>query len=58
MLKYAKKWFDLNGFQTEIIKDSLFLDLDGFQIEMSTDEIKYRAELYLDSEIQRLTDEL
>ena len=58
MNKYAKKWFELNNIQIEEIDDSLYINLDGLQLELSKDEISYRAELYLDSEKQRLTDEL
>lgn len=53
-LEYAKKWFDLNNVQTFIDDSSLYITIDTFDIQLSTAEVNYRAELFLESELQGL----
>jgi hypothetical protein len=51
-LEYAKKWFELNNVKTFIDDSSLYITIDAFDIQLSTAEVNYRAELFLESELQ------
>ena len=48
-LEYADKWFQLHDITSFIHpkKDTIYVDFGNFEFELSKDEIKYRAELYL-----------
>jgi hypothetical protein len=51
-LKYAENWFRLNDIPTTISEGKIFVSPDGhFELELSKDEIIYRAELYIESEL-------
>ena len=54
LLKLAEKWFQLNDMQTTIDKEGNFYVIvnKGVVLEISTSEIEYRAELYLESELE------
>lgn len=53
-IQQASKWFELNNIPVISIDGvSLYLRTpEGFEIEISSEEISYRAELYLESEAQ------
>jgi hypothetical protein len=51
-LEYAKKWLELNNVPTFIDDGSLYITIDAFDIQLSTAEVNYRAELFLESELQ------
>ena len=54
LLKLAEKWFQLHDIQTTIDKEGNFYVIvnKGVVLEISTTEIQYRAELYLESELE------
>ena len=54
LITYAEKWFQLNDMQTTIDKEGNFYVIvnKGVVLEISTTEIQYRAELYLESELE------
>ena len=54
LITYAEKWFQLNDMQTTIDKEGNFYVIvnKGVVLEISTSEIQYRAELYLESELE------
>jgi len=54
LITYAEKWFQLNDMQTTIDKEGNFYVIvnKGVVFEISTSEIEYRAELYLESELE------
>lgn len=51
---YAKKWFELNNYTIHEDGESFCLAIDGHLFELSDEDIDYRAELYLESEIEGL----
>jgi hypothetical protein len=64
-IKYAEEWFKLqdiptiynDGIMNNQIKhkETLYVIVGGhFELELSSEEINYRAELYLDSETEGL----
>ena len=53
-LDYAQKWFQLHNVPTFIHDNSIYLSDGHFEFELSEEEINYRAECYLNSEIQSL----
>ena len=60
-IEYAKKWFELNGYTlcdmnkyTNGDRESLCLLIDSHYFELSDEDIYYRAELYLESEMEGL----
>ena len=54
-IQYAEKWFQLQDIPTIVIDESIHIVVDhGFELELSTAEVVYRAELYLQSEISKL----
>jgi len=51
-IEYAEKWFQLHDIPTTIDDGSIYVMADGhFELQLSTAEIEYRAELYLQSEL-------
>ena len=54
LITLAEKWFQLNDMQTSIDKEGNFYVIvnKGVVLEISTTEIQYRAELYLESELE------
>ena len=54
LITLAEKWFQLNDMQTSIDKEGNFYVIvnKGVVLEISTSEIEYRAELYLESELE------
>ena len=56
LITYAEKWFQLNDMQTTIDKEGNFYVIvnKGVVLEISTTEIQYRAELYLESELEHI----
>jgi hypothetical protein len=53
ILEYANQWYILNGIPTLIDNGSIYLQVsDGFELQLSTSEVSYRAELFLESEKQ------
>jgi hypothetical protein len=53
ILEYANKWFKLHGIPTFIDDGSMYVQVsDGFELQLSTSEVSYRAELFLESEKQ------
>jgi hypothetical protein len=54
LLKLAEKWFQLHDIQTTIDKEGNFYVIVNrdVELELSTSEIEYRAELYLESELE------
>ena len=52
LLNYAAKWFKMYDIKTTLKKGSLFISLHN--IEISKEEIKTRANLYLQEEIYKL----
>ena len=53
-IEYAKKWFELNDYTIHEDGDSFCLAIDGYLFELSEADISYRAELYLESEMEGL----
>ena len=54
-IEYAEKWFKLHDIPTTIDDGSIYVITDGhFEFQLSTAEVEYRAELYLESELQKL----
>lgn len=54
-IEYAEKWFKLQDIPTIIDDGSIYVITDGhFELQLSMAEVKYRAELYLESELQKL----
>ena len=51
---YATKWFELNGYTLHKDGESYSLAIDGYLFELSEEDIYYRAELYLESEMEGL----
>lgn len=54
IIKYADNWFRLQNIPTIIKGDKMYISNGHFEFELSVEEIKYRAECYLDSEIQKV----
>jgi hypothetical protein len=54
LITYAEKWFQLHKTETSIDKEGNFYVIvnKGVVLEISTSEIEYRAELYLESELE------
>ena len=54
LITLAEKWFQLNDMQTSIDKEGNFYVIvyGDVELELSTSEIEYRAELYLESELE------
>jgi len=52
--EYAKKWFELNNIKSFVDDGSLYITIDSFDIQVSTAEMNYRAELFLESELQKV----
>jgi len=51
---YAKQWFKLNEIPTLHTEKTIYLIINNhFEIEITEKEINYRAELFLESEIQK-----
>lgn len=51
---YAEQWFKLNEIPTLQTEKKIYLIVNNhFEIEITEEEIKYRAELYLNSEIEK-----
>lgn len=55
-LEYAEKWFQLHDIPTTIDDGSIYVIPEGghFEFQLSTAEVEYRAELYLESELHRV----
>ena len=53
-IKYAENWFKLQNISTIIQDDKMYISDGHFEFELSTEEINYRAECYLDSEKQKV----
>ena len=54
-LEYAEKWFQLHDIPTIVEATSIYVQVqDGFELQLSTAEVEYRAELYLESELHRV----
>jgi len=53
-IKYAESWFRLQNIPTIIQGDKMYISNGHFEFELSVEEIKYRAECYLDSEKQKV----
>lgn len=57
-IEYAKKWFELNDYTIhedgDYLGKSFCLAIDGHLFELSEEDIYYRAELYLESEMEGL----
>ena len=51
---FAKKWFELNNYTIHRDGESFCLAIDGHLFELSEADISYRAELYLESEMEGL----
>ena len=52
---YAEKWFKLQDIPTIHKENKIFVIVGShFEIEISEEEIEYRSELYLESELERL----
>jgi hypothetical protein len=58
-MSYAKKWFELNSipirtYRLDPLKSGVVMcvEIGGFELELSSDEINYRAQLFLESELQ------
>lgn len=51
---FAKKWFELNNYTIHRDGESFCLAIDGHLFELSEEDIYYRAELYLESEMEGL----
>lgn len=56
ILDYAEKWLNLNQIETILDRDreKLSVIVNDMQLDLSDDEVEYRAELYLESELQEL----
>ncbi len=54
LITLAEKWFQLHNIQTTIDKGgNFYVIVNGdVELELSTSEIEYRAELYLESELE------
>tara|TARA_R110002020_G_scaffold54058_2_gene151012 strand:+ start:649 stop:840 length:192 start_codon:yes stop_codon:yes gene_type:complete len=53
-LYYAEQWFKLQDIPTLHTEKNIYLIINNhFEIEITEEEIKYRAELFLQSEIQK-----
>lgn len=51
-LEYAEKWFKLHDIPTIVDDGSIYVKVDHeFELQLSTAEVEYRAELYLESEL-------
>ena len=54
-LEYAEKWFILNDIPTTVDDGSIYVKVEPeFELQLSTAELEYRAELYLESELDRV----
>ena len=54
-IQYAEEWFKLHDIPTIIDDGSIYVQTqDGFELQLSTAEVEYRAELYLQSEISKI----
>jgi hypothetical protein len=54
-IQYAEKWFQLHDIPTIVDDGSIYVQVqDGFELQLSTAEVEYRAELYLQSEISKI----
>ena len=54
-IQYAEEWFKLHDIPTIIYDGSIYVQTqDGFELQLSTAEVEYRAELYLQSEISKI----
>ena len=52
-LQYATKWFQLQNIPTIIIDNSIYLKKGHFKLELSEEEIRFRAECYLDNDYKK-----
>lgn len=54
-LEYAEKWFILHDIPTVVTDEDIYIQTQqGFELQLSTEEVEYRAELYLESELHRV----
>lgn len=54
-IEYAEKWFRLHDIPTVVDDGSIYVQVDcGFELQLSKAEVTYRADLYLESESQKL----
>ena len=55
-IQYAEKWFQLHDIPTTVDDGSIYVKLDNdfIELQISTAEVEYRAELYLQSEISKI----
>jgi len=54
ILYYAERWFKLQDIPTLQTQKKIYLIINNhFEIEITEEEINYRAELFLNSEIQK-----
>tara|TARA_R110000823_G_C15649151_1_gene470784 strand:- start:114 stop:293 length:180 start_codon:yes stop_codon:yes gene_type:complete len=51
-LDYAEKWFQLHNITYFIDDGSIYLQIGGIEFQISTAEANYRAELFLESELE------
>ena len=51
-LDYAEKWFQLHNITYFIDDKSIYLQFGGIEFQISTAEATYRAELFLESELE------
>ena len=52
-LFYAEKWFQLQNIPTTIDDGRIYVSPNGhFELQLSRSEVEYRAELYLESELE------
>ena len=53
--EYAEKWFILHDIPTVVTDEDIYIQTQqGFELQLSTEEVEYRAELYLESELHRV----
>ena len=53
-LDYAEKWFQLQDIPSIVNNGSIYVPFGAFEFKLSSDDVKYRAELFLESELQKV----
>lgn len=53
-LERANKWFEINNIKSFIDDGSIYIKVEDSELQLSSSEISYRAELFLEYEIFKM----
>ena len=53
-LERANKWFEINNIKSFIHDGSIYIKVEDYELQLSSSEISYRAELFLEYQIFKM----